>query len=116
MRVWVVVEVVGAIFHGEDVGASAGDGFLVEGDGAVEGAFGDVAPSADKVVNYFDFDDSHVVTIFVRHRSTGHRCRLCSRLEKECWWLVYACLCCCQATTTIQLNIQLYNSIFNHKQ
>lgn len=51
MRVWVVVEVVGAIFHGEDVGASAGDGFLVEGDGAVEGAFGDVAPSADKVVN-----------------------------------------------------------------
>lgn len=41
---WVVAEVVGAIFYGEDIGASAGDGFLVEGDGAVEGAFGNVAP------------------------------------------------------------------------
>lgn len=82
MSVWVVVEVVGTIFYGKDIGASSWDSFLVERDGAVEGALGDVTPlrllticitedsvqrtySADKVVDYFNFNDNHIVRMLL---------------------------------------------------
>lgn len=71
-------EVVGAVGYGEGGGFTGGVGFVVEGDGAVEGSFADVAPlvgvwvsgygcvvngwmdyGADKVVDYFDFYIGH---------------------------------------------------------
>lgn len=55
------VEIKGAPFDGDGVVAAAWVGFAVQGDGAVEAAFADVAPGADEVEDYVDFNHGHCV-------------------------------------------------------